>query len=86
MYKFSLFVAKCMLLFSFISCTSSSEDPNGLAAKIEEKYEKFKGYFKVHTHREHVAEYRAQEELERSKEDAEYAQKDAKKDAQKTSK
>lgn len=75
MYKFALFVGKCFLMISLISCTSSDDEKNGLSAKIEEKFEKFKGYFRVHTYREHVAEHKAQEELERNKEDAEYAQK-----------
>lgn len=70
MYRFSSLVLKAFVILSLISCASSdSNDTGSLSAKIEEKFEKFKGYFKVHTHREHVAEHRAQEELARRQDD-----------------
>lgn len=73
MYRFSSLVLKAFIILSLISCTSSDSSDTGstgsLSAKIEEKFEKFKGYFRVHTHREHVAEHKAQEELARRQDD-----------------
>lgn len=84
MYKSFLFAVRLWIVMTVVSCASSNDPQNKgtLASKIEEKYQKFKGYFKVHTYREHVAEHKAQEaalakreeEEEAKKKNARYAQ------------